>query len=41
MERRYIEYQDHDVYALCYAKRKIIYYNLKFAGKTKIYYLFL
>lgn len=41
MERRYIEYKNPDVYALCYARRRIIYYNLIFAGKTKIYYLFL
>lgn len=37
MIRKYIHYPDTDIFAIYYAKQKIIYYNLNFNGKTKIY----
>ena len=36
---KYIEYKDRRVYAIYYPVSKTMYYNLNFAGRTKIYFL--
>ena len=37
MIRKYIHYPDADIFAIYYLKQKILYYNLNFNGRTKIY----
>lgn len=36
MTKKFIHYKKKHIYALCYKKEKIIYYNLDFKGKTQI-----
>lgn len=37
MTKKYIHYPRKSVFALYYVKEKVIYYNLNFQGKTKLY----
>ena len=39
MNVKYINYNENSIYALYYIKGKILYYNLNFDGRTKIYLL--
>lgn len=37
-EEKYIYYDDKNTYAIFFKSSKIIYYNLNFTGKTKLYF---
>ena len=38
-EEKYIHFKRKDIYAICYASERVIYYNLDFDGPTEIYFL--
>ncbi len=37
MIRKEIRYSDSRVYAICYVRQRVIYYNLNFHGGSQIY----
>ena len=38
-KEKYIKYENKNIYALYFAREKIIYYNLYFSGQAKVYML--